>query len=366
MRRNKFFSIIFLLLMVMTVVTGCGQTSAGDKSSDTNSAEVSADVNEITIIDSLGETITVPYPLERVVILNSNAAEAVAILGAQDAVVGIADNTMDKTYLGLNDRPVVGKYSKPSYEKILELKPQAVLAYVKSYSDEDFSAKLEPLGIKVIKLDLFKPEAYDEEFRSLAKALGKEERAEAFLAWKKQQTDLLAKRLEGLEEEERVRVFAMYTSHFAEGNYKTFAQGTSTHQGIEMAGGINIAGEMEGYPQVNGEWVLEENPEIFVLNTSGDAEMGYDAQDITWSENVIANALADKVMGKTEAGQKGRVYLIYNRLLGGDKTYLGAFYLGKWFYPERFTGIQPDTILQEYFEEWLGAPLQGIWSYEAP
>lgn len=366
MKGNKIIGIIFLLLMGLAVTVGCGQTPAEEDNSSNGPVDANTDVTEVTIIDSLGESITVPYPLERVVILNSNAAEAVAILGAQEAVVGIADNTVDKTYLGLDDRPVVGKYSKPSYEKILELKPQAVLAYVKSYSDEDFAAKLEPLGIKVIKLDLFKPEAYDEEFRSLAKALGKEERAEAFLAWKKEKTDLLAERLEGLAEEERVRVFAMYTSHFAEGNYKTFAQGASTHQGIEMAGGINIAGDMEGYPQVSAEWVLEENPEVFVLNTSGDAEMGYDAQDITWSENVIAGALADKVMSKTEAGQKGQVYLIYNRLLGGDKTYLGAFYLGKWFYPDRFADIQPDAILQEYFEKWLEVPLQGIWSYPAP
>lgn len=62
-------------------------------------------------------------------------------LGAQDAVVGIADNITRKPFLGLDDRPLVGKYSRPSYEKILELNPQAVFTYVKSYSDEDFAAK---------------------------------------------------------------------------------------------------------------------------------------------------------------------------------------------------------------------------------
>jgi iron complex transport system substrate-binding protein len=259
---------------------------------------------------------------------------------------------------------VVGKYSRPSYEKILELKPQAVLAYEKSYSDEDFAATLEPLGIKVVKLNLFKPETYDDELRSLAKALGKEGKAGEFIAWKKQKTDLLAERLKGLEPQDAVSVLAIYTSNFAEGNYKTFARDTSTHQGIEAAGGRNIAGDMEGYPQVNGEWILEQNPEAFVLNTSGDVEMGYDATDLSWSENVVAQAGRDKIITKTDAGKNGRVYLLYNRLLSGDKTYLGAFYLAKWFYPDLFEDIEPDLILREYFEKWIGVPFAGIWSYK--
>ncbi|NMA70175.1 MAG: ABC transporter substrate-binding protein [Desulfitobacterium sp.] len=360
MKKNIFHWLIAILVSCMLLLAGCSQEGANVSQPENEVPEKT----EVTITDSLGESITIPYPLERVVLLNSNIAEAIAILGVQDAVVGVADN-IDMPYLGLEHAEVVGKYSKPSYEKILELKPQAVLCYVKSYSDEDFSATLEPLGIKVVKLDLFKPEAYDNEIIELSKAFGKEERAKEFVAWKNQKENLLAEKLQQVKPEDQVSAFAMYTSNFAKGNYKTFAQDTATHQGLTMAGGKNIAGHMEGYPQVSPEWILEEDPEVFILNASGDdVQMGYDADDLSWSKDMLASAKSDKVISQTKAGENDRVHLIYSKLLGGDKTYLGAFFLAKWFYPEIFADVNPDDVLEEYFSDWLNVPLKGIWSYE--
>ena len=362
-QQNRGVFLLLLLVLCLMISAGCNETPAMQENKG-DPGNNQPDKKEVDITDSLGESITLPYPLERVVVLNSNAAEAIRILEAQEAIIGIADSLLDEVYLGLDDRELVGKYNRPSYEKILELRPQAVFAYEKSYSDEDFSAKLEPLGIKVVKLNLYKPESYDDELRMLAKAFGKEQRAEDFIAWKKQKTDLLAGRIEDLGSRDPVSVLAIYTSDFAKGNYKTFAQNTSTHQGIELAGGKNIAGDMEGYPQVNGEWILEQNPQIFVLNTSGKVEMGYDVSDPTWSKDVVARAQKDALISKTDAGKNAQIYLLYNKLLSGDKTYIGAFYLAKWFYPDCFRDIDPELILQEYFEEWIGVPLQGIWSYK--
>lgn len=79
---------------------------------------------------------------------------------------------------------------------------------------------------------------------------------------------------------------------------------------------------------------------------------------------MLASAKSDKVISQTKAGENDRVHLIYSKLLGGDKTYLGAFFLAKWFYPEIFADVNPDDVLEEYFSDWLNVPLKGIWSYE--
>jgi iron complex transport system substrate-binding protein len=40
--------------------------------------------------------------------------------------------------------------------------------------------------------------------------------------------------------------------------------------------------------------------------------------------------------------------------------------MSKVAYPERFEDINPDEIADEYFEEWLRVPYQGIHFYPAP
>jgi iron complex transport system substrate-binding protein len=37
--------------------------------------------------------------------------------------------------------------------------------------------------------------------------------------------------------------------------------------------------------------------------------------------------------------------------------------MAKWFYPERFKDLDPEVVHKEYFEEWLGVPYRGIWTY---
>jgi len=45
----------------------------------------------LTITDSAGRELTFTVPVERVIVLNSDAAEAVTMLGATDKVVGVSD-----------------------------------------------------------------------------------------------------------------------------------------------------------------------------------------------------------------------------------------------------------------------------------
>jgi iron complex transport system substrate-binding protein len=69
------------------------------------------------------------------------------------------------------------------------------------------------------------------------------------------------------------------------------------------------------------------------------------------------------VLSKTDVVKNDRIYIIPNGLLGGDKSYLGAQYLAKWFYPDQFKELDPDKVLKEYFEKWLDVPFQGKWAY---
>lgn len=352
MRLKKYFTpVLICILGCMLLVAGCGESeSKKEPESET-----------VTVTDSAGRSVELPQPLERVVILNTDVAEAMRILKVQDKVIGVSDTIQKDPYLDLQDKDLIGKWNTPNYEKIIELKPQVVISYSRTPGPV-LSEKLEPTGIKVVYLDLFKPETYNSDLKTLGKMFGKEKEASSFIKWKEDKIAIL-ECLNDIKSEQKPKVFGMWASNFQKEQWKTFATGTSVHQGIEMAGGINVAREMENYPEVSPEWILQQNPSAVIMAIADKNELGFGATSLSSVEKLQESVINHKVFAKTVAGKEKRVYMISTSMLGGDKTYLGALYLAKWFYPDKFKDLDPDKVLKEYFEKWLDVPFQGKWVY---
>ena len=70
-----------------------------------------------------GKEVTFSQPIERVIVLNSDAAEAVSMLGAADKVVGVSDTVLKKGYYfpQLKKKQNIGKWNQPDYEMIGEI-----------------------------------------------------------------------------------------------------------------------------------------------------------------------------------------------------------------------------------------------------
>ena len=52
---------------------------------------------ELTVLDTAGRNVTIPMPVERVVVPSGLAAEAFMLLGATDNIVGVSDTIKEKT-----------------------------------------------------------------------------------------------------------------------------------------------------------------------------------------------------------------------------------------------------------------------------
>lgn len=351
----KLLMMSFIIILSL-VATGCQAKNEQKTATEAKKAT-------ITIQDSTGKEFSLPRGINRIVLLNSDAAEALIILGVpREIIIGVSDSVKENPYLGLENKPSVGGAFTPSIEKLVQLKPQVVIAY-SQWPDKKLEEKLEPVGIRVIRLDFYKPETYDRDLAAAAKIFEKEKKAEAFLKWKSEKTALLTERVKKLNQGEKLRVFGTWYSSFEKGEWKPYGKGTALHQGIELAGGLNIAGELEGYPAVSAEWVLQKNPQAAVFGVLEGKGLGYTATDTAAVTDMRNQVSKNSVLSKTEAGQKNRIYFLNTQLLGGSKTYLGALYLARWLYPELFKEIEPDQVLQEYFEKWLGVPFKGIWAY---
>lgn len=339
------FMAVFILGLIL--LAGCGQQKEKSQT------------KEIVITDVAGKTITLPGPLSKVVVLNSSVAEAMRLLEVPaEAVVGISDNVQDVPFLGLKGKPLVGQWTAPNVEKIAELKPEAVLTYG-NYPSKEVRDKIEALGIKVIGIDFYQLDKYDEDFLRVAKVFGKEARAQQFLQWKNQPLATVRERLTGMNN--KPGVLCLWTTYFTKGTYKTFASGTSYDQAINLAGGINLAGELPaslGNAEVSSEWVLSKNPEALVMvYTNG---LGYTTEDLNRVKELDKTVKMSPILGKTKAVEKNRVYFLN---ISGLSRFAEVIYMAKWLYPEHFQDINPEQILKEYYEKWLKVPFKGKWAY---
>jgi ABC-type Fe3+-hydroxamate transport system substrate-binding protein len=88
---------------------------------------------ELTLVDSADRIVKVKKPIEKIIVLDSDAAEAVTVLEKGDEVVGIVDSVGKKSFYfpELSKKPVVGTWKEFDYEAIAALDPDLVISYTR-------------------------------------------------------------------------------------------------------------------------------------------------------------------------------------------------------------------------------------------
>lgn len=151
----------------------------------------------MNITDSAGRTITIPMPVQRIIVLSTDHAEAVTMLGDANKIIGISDNLKSKTeyFPDFKNKQGVGKWNEVNFEMIGEIAREEdtivpdiiVLAY--TYPDQSYGASnvakgLEPFGnITVVGLDFYKPENLTQDVKILGMIMNRNDRAQDYLDW---------------------------------------------------------------------------------------------------------------------------------------------------------------------------------------
>ncbi len=325
--------------------------------------------------DSLGRDFKFDAPLTKVISLNRQTSEAIKILGAEDAVIATGDRTIKfNPYLGFNNLPDMGKTKELNIEAIISMEPQAVLTHTNRAME--LEEKLEPAGIKVIRLDNYQPHKYDQEMRILAKIFGKEKRAEEFLAYRHEMDKMVAERVAKIAEKDKPRVMALSIGFMnSKGGYRIFpAMNTLDQPGVGEGYSTILAGGIDATPTikydttkgsttilVEDEFALEANPDVITLH--GTWLGGYEMKDDTKYREVLDKIYKTTSITQTEAGKNKRTYVFHTDFLGASKRHLGLIQLGKYLHPELFDDLDTDAYAKEYFEKWLNVPFEGIWYY---
>lgn len=229
----------------------------------------------VEFTDCLGRRLSLRGEPRRIVSFAPSLTEMVYALGGQDRLVGVTAWCNHPPQAG--DKPSVGDFSSPNWERIAALKPDLVILVAGERSA--ILARLEALGIPSAA---FRSEGVADvlgETLLMGGLLGRKAAAESLAASMRARLDSLDSKVEKVPTARRPRVFAEISARpLMTGSDQSFLG-----QLIALAGGANIAGELpQPYAAINPELVALRRPDVILVLHPG-ASAGEVGRRLGWS-----------------------------------------------------------------------------------
>ena len=266
-----------------------------------------------TIKDSLGREIIIPENPTKIVSLSPALTELLFALGLDQQIIGVSEYCDYPEQAKSKEK--MGGFENPNIELVASKEPD--LVFVSAGVQEDIIQKLGEFGITVVALDADTIEQVITNIRLAGILTGKEKEAEQLTDHMKAKMKEIAEKVQGLA---KPKVF------FEVWDDPLMSAGTSSfiHNVIEAAGGINIAADSnERYYTFSVERLLEENPDIYIINSHS-----HTPQDIMRRNGYQA----------LKAVQNNKVYVIDDNLISrpGPRVIEGLEQIAKMLHPEAF------------------------------
>jgi len=327
----------FVLILALWASMSLGMTTAVDY--------------PLAVTDSAGRSVTIEAPVEKIVVMNSDAAEAVSILGDAEKIAGSVDISYKAHYFAEFSAgwENVGTWKEFNYEKIAELARDdggeiapgmLVICYAnKAVEMEESLAAFEKIDI--LGLDLYNAETLEEEMALLGTVLDRKAEAEGYNFWVREKKAAVSAAVSGLG---RPQVYVETGSVGDIGSLATVSRGAALDELIDLAGGDNIIDVDQQYPKVEWEAVLTGNPDVIIKVPPAINQLG-------WSDTADMEALLADILGRPGASsipavEDERVYVIFRDITLGTGAVVGLTYWAKIFHPE--AELDPVGVYREY------------------
>lgn len=256
-----------------------------------------------TIVDALGREIKIDKEPMRIVSTMPSITEELFALGLGFRIVGV--DSYSNYPPGIVVLKVEGKIADVGgpwtldLEKIISLRPDIVfLCRGVSVHESLYAPKLEERGLKTVFLlcDSAKDQ-YDiyRDLRLIASIFNREDVAESLIKTiDKKINDVIGKLKTHNASKPNVLILLGPPS------WGLWSAGGNTFISwlITTAGGVNIASQYSGWPQLDYEYILSKNPEIIIITAHG----------INMSQ--LKKELEQTPLSKTKAWTDGKIYLL--------------------------------------------------------
>lgn len=360
---------------------------------DTDSLPEKVDkTGSITLTDAKGREVTIDQPISRYAVSTMDVVDFIIPILGEDSFHKLVGSGQDgggglQGYSKLYT-PVVGEYMRHvgqisdhnapfDLEMILATDPD-VLIVNSAMGAHNYAMEIEPqlteVGIPIVLIDV-PGKSFTNATQETSKILGEifqeEERASELIAFIDEQFDIVeSKNLS--KRSDRPTVYyekSGYSEIF--GSTSTSASGWGTV--IDVAGGDNIADPIllesaaskGGNNTLDPEYIIQSDPDFIILSGSGTGWMDNhkDSTPSTPQFDIINRTGWDQL----SAVKNNNVYEIAHATSRSIFGFHGTLKLASIFYPEEFNDIDPDEILDEFFQRFMlvNSDVTG-WVYQVP
>ena len=262
------------------------------------------------INDMSGSKVKIDSPPERIIAIGPSATEITFSLVDANRVIAVS-NSSNFPPEALKKEKIGDIYL--NYEKIVNLKPD--LAIVESSLNGKDVFKLRKLGIRTLAIKSDTYQNFVDSVKIAGKAVGRGDLAEKLSLKLSRKLDFISSKVKKIPYPSRPKVFV----EIWDKPLMTAGSGTFINYVIENAGGVNVAADMSGYPQLNNETLIIRNPDVVILTTSTKERF-----------------LSVPIWRNLNAVKNNRVYSINPDILVRPtmRMYEGCRTLYNWFYPD--------------------------------
>jgi iron complex transport system substrate-binding protein len=204
-----------------------------------------------TIKDSSGKEFTFAKAPERIVSLSPTETEVLFALGLGSKIVGVSN---------LDDYPEEAK-SKPKMGD-LQGNAESIIAAAPDIVFAGLSLNVKSVQkLNELKLGLFQtnPKTIDEAMERVllfGRILDRQEQAEKITQQMKKEKQAVVDALKGLKPEQKKKVYIEFSPGW------TVGKGEFLDDMISLAGGVNVASDLQGWKQISEEKIIQQNPDV--------------------------------------------------------------------------------------------------------
>lgn len=332
--------IVVIIVAVAVIVTNGGNDSSKDDEPET-----------VSITQNDGKIVEVAVPVQKICIVNTNAAEFATILGVSDRVVGVS-SSMIKTPVESwwAERENIGEYKTPSADAILNTGATVVVGQCTSMGITNVES-LESQGITVILLDMYGYDTQTEDLKQFAKlfpdtdAMDIAEKYDKFFSGI---VDDISSKTAGVADEDRMTFLSTMGTKADSKYYSTKAELSNLL--TDICGMKNSTGNLVENPKssnvnIDEASIIEEynknGIDMFILrNTTSYEEAPSDIESFLSSHPMIdAEGMFDEMTV---------IKTVDSKCLSGARCFISMVYFASLANPTIDFGMTVDSVVKEY------------------
>jgi iron complex transport system substrate-binding protein len=306
----------------------------------------------VTVVDGIGNNVTVKLPVERIVSINYGVTEILCGLGVEDLIVGRDDLSIFPPSV-LEIPSVAGSSYSPNVELLLEVNPDLVIGDTMLRLKTDEVATIKAAGIPVYIESTGNFTRIKECIKNLGQILNEDGLATGFVEYLEDYENIVTTRVGNLTDSQKPTVYLEWNEAWKTTTYASMVGVIVDAGGISIAEGAGLSSSTD---YVSPEYVVETNPDVIVRIVATD-------EGVTPLQVERDEILSRTELSETNAVVNDRVYTHYNIITQGIRYPVGLLFYAKWFHPDLFEDIDPAAVQADLFQQFFGITMENVYTY---